>query len=95
MDPLSNLTTLRADSLELWDDQTASYLSVLELATGFPPSTMNTLELLAQSIGNDPELFESVFTNLETKADQSYVDSELEALDADVAEKSSLTYVNA
>ena len=92
---MSNLTTLRADSLELWDDQAASYVSVLELVTGFPPTTMNTLELLAQALGNDPEFFESVSTNLETKANQGYVDAELDALDADLAQKSSLTYVDA
>ena len=55
---MSNLTALRADSVELWDDRTASYTSILEMVTGFPPTTMNTLELLAQALGNDPEFFE-------------------------------------
>ena len=58
MDPMSNLTALRADSIELWDDRTASYTSILDMVTGFPPTTMNTLELLAQALGNDPEFFE-------------------------------------
>ncbi len=94
MDPLSNLTALRADSLELWDDQAASYISVLELVTGFPPATMNTLELLAQAIGNDPDFFESVSNDLETKADSSYVNAQLGLVNAAIGTKSDSSFVN-
>ena len=55
MDVLSNLTNIRADSMELWDEGTASYLGVQELVLGLPPASMNTLELVAAALGNDPD----------------------------------------
>ena len=69
MDVLSNLTNIRADSVELWDEGSGSYLGVQELVLGLPPASMNTLELVAAALGNDPDYFESVGLGLAAKAD--------------------------
>ncbi len=77
MDALSNLTNIRADSMELWDEGTASYIGVQELVLGLPPASMNTLELVAAALGNDPGYFETVGAGLAAKADLAFTTSEL------------------
>ena len=60
MDALSNTSTLRADAVEVWDSNTNTYKEIQELIVGLPPSTLNSIELLAGAIGNDPNYFETV-----------------------------------
>ena len=55
MDPLSNLTSIRADVIELWDATTKKYLGIQELVLGIPPASMDTLEKVAAALGNDPD----------------------------------------
>ena len=88
MDALSNLTNLRADTVELWDNNAGSYIGIQELVLGIPPASMNTLELVAAALGNDAGYFETVAAGLDSKADLSFTTSELEGkasvLDVDI-----------
>ena len=77
MDALSNSSTLRADAVEVWDSNTNTYKEIQELIVGLPPSTLNSIELLAGAIGNDPNYFETVASGLTAKSDLAYVNSEL------------------
>ena len=78
MDPLSNLTSIRADSIEIWDKTAASYKGIQELVLGIPPASMNTLELVASAIGNDEDYFNTVAAGLQAKADLTYTNSALD-----------------
>ena len=53
MDALSNLNSIRADVIEVWDPVTLQYKTIQETIVGLPPSTLNNLELIAAAIGND------------------------------------------
>jgi hypothetical protein len=56
MDALSNSSTIRADTVEVWDSNTNTYKEIQELIVGLPPATLNSIELLAGALGNDPQL---------------------------------------
>jgi hypothetical protein len=77
MDPLSNLTSIRGDVIELWNAPAKKYLGIQELVLGIPPASMNTLEKVAAAIGNDPDYFETIAAGLDSKADLSFVNEEL------------------
>ena len=77
MDPLSNSSTLRADAVEVWDSNTNTYKEIQELIVGIPPSSMNTLELVAAAIGDDPNYFQTISEGLASKADLELTTSEL------------------
>ncbi len=89
MDALSNLNSIRADVIEVWDAGSLSYKTIQETIVGLPPSTLNSIELLASAIGNDPGFFEAVATGLAAKADTSSVESELATRDTVIASKAS------
>ena len=111
MDALSNLNSIRADVIEVWDPVALQYKTIQETIVGLPPSTLNNLELLAGAIGNDPGYFETVAECLESKADLAFTTSELEGkasivdvdilgdeidrLDADIALKVNTTELTA
>ncbi len=67
MDPLSNSTNVRADTVELWDEGSASYKGIREFISGIPPETLNTLERLAEAIGNDSTFYETIAGDLALK----------------------------
>ncbi len=94
MDALSNLHSIRADVIEVWDPGSLSYKTIQETIVGLPPATLNSIELLASAIGNDPGFFEAVSTGLAAKADVSSVDSELATRDTEIASKASLVELN-
>ena len=89
MDALSNLNSIRADVIEVWDAGSLSYKTIQETIVGLPPATLNSIELLASAIGNDPGFFEAVSTGLAAKADTSSVESELASRDTAIATKAS------
>ncbi len=89
MDALSNLNSIRADVIEVWDAGSLSYKTIQETIVGLPPATLNSIELLASAIGNDPGFFEAVSTGLAAKADTSSVESELASRDTAIAAKAS------
>ena len=77
MDPLSNLTSIRGDVIELWDAATKKYVGIQELVLGIPPSSLDTLEKVASAIGNDPDYFDTIAAGLDSKADLEFTNSEL------------------
>ncbi len=77
MDALSNSSTLRADTIELWDAAASRYVGIQELLIGIPPSDMNTMEKVAGALGNDPGYFETIAAGLDAKASLAYTNSEL------------------
>ena len=77
MDPLSNLTSIRADVIELWDAPAKKYLGIQEMVLGIPPASMDTLEKVAAATGNDPAYFETIAAGLDSKANLSLVTSGL------------------
>ncbi len=107
MDALSNLHSIRADVIEVWDPVALQYKTIQETIVGLPPATLNNLELIAGAIGNDPGYFTTVAEGLESKADLAFTTSELQGkattedvdilgaeidrLDADIATKASTT----
>ncbi len=58
MNALSNLSSIRADVIEVWDTRTLTYRpiqdSIQQSIVGLAPSTLNSIELVAAAIGNDP-----------------------------------------
>ncbi len=107
MDALSNLHSIRADVIEVWDPVALQYKTIQETIVGLPPATLNNLELIAGAIGNDPGYFTTVAEGLESKADLAFTTSELQGkattedvdilgaeidrLDVDIATKASTT----
>ena len=89
MDALSNLNSIRADVIEVWEAGSLSYKTIQETIVGLPPATLNSIELLASAIGNDPGFFEAVSIGLAAKADTSSVESELASRDSAIASKAS------
>ncbi len=85
MDALSNTTSIRADVMEVWDPSTQSYKTIQETIVGLPPVTLSSIELLASAIGNDPGHFSTVADGLNSKAETSYVDSQLATRDTAIA----------
>ena len=94
MDALSNLHSIRADVIEVWGPVALQYKTIQETIVGLPPSTLNNLELIAAAIGNDPGYFETVAEGLDAKAESSFVESEIDRLDTDIATKASTADVN-
>ena len=52
--PLSNASSIRADSVEIWNPLKRKYEAVGEFIVGLAPDDLNSIELLAQAIDNDP-----------------------------------------
>ena len=77
MDPLSNLTSIRGDVIELWDAAGQTYVGIQELVLGVPPASMSTLEKVAYKIGNDPDQIQTIAAGLDSKADLSFATNEL------------------
>ncbi len=94
MDALSNLNSIRADVIEVWDPVALSYKTIQETIVGLPPSTLNSIELVAAAIGNDPDYFTSVAEGLSAKAESSFVASELASRAVIIASKASTADVN-
>ena len=57
MDPLTNLTSIRGDTIELWDAAAERYVGIQELLVGIAPSDMNTISKVAGALDNDPDFF--------------------------------------
>ena len=55
--PVSNSNAIRADSVEIWNPLKRKYQSIQESVVGLAPEDLNSIELLAQAIGNDPTYF--------------------------------------
>jgi hypothetical protein len=73
---LSNSTDIIANSISLIkgnviEDITETFLSKTEAVSniiGLPPSTMNTLEKISESLANNPQFFNTIETSISTKA---------------------------
>ncbi len=78
-DPTSNLNTVQADKFFVWDPVSKAHVNLQSSIVGLAPSTLNTLQALASSVGNDP----SFSTNLAatTSALQASINKEAEASD--------------
>ena len=46
MDASTNLTSIQADVIEIWDPTTSSYRGIQELTLGLPPLLLTTLSSL-------------------------------------------------
>ena len=57
MDPSTNLTTIRCDSLEIWDPVTRAHADVMATVIGIAPADLNNIGLLADALGGDPDYF--------------------------------------
>ena len=90
MDALSNLHSIRADVIEVWDPASLQYKTIQETIVGLPPSTLNSIELLASAIGNDPGFFAAVAAGLAATADTSFVGSQLASRDSPIATEASI-----
>ena len=80
--PLSNSSAIRADSVEVWNPLKRKYMSIQESVVGLAPEDLNSIELLAQAIDNDPNYFQTVAAGLTSKADRAEVDSDLALLNS-------------
>jgi hypothetical protein len=78
--PLSNSSAIRGDSVEVWNPLKRKYEAVGESIVGLAPEDLNSIELLAQAIDNDPNYFQTVAAGLSAKADQQAVDADLSLL---------------
>jgi hypothetical protein len=78
--PLSNSSSLRADRIEVWNGQKRKYEEVGASIIGLAPDDLNSIELLAQAIDNNPNYFQTVAAGLTAKADKSDVDADLALL---------------
>jgi hypothetical protein len=78
--PISNSSAIRADRIEVWNGQKRKYEEVGTSIVGLAPDDLNSIELLAQAIDNNPMYFESVAAGLSAKADKSDVDADLALL---------------
>jgi hypothetical protein len=65
------------------------YDAVNESIVGIAPADLNSIELLAQAIDNDPNYFQTVAAGLSAKADQEDVDAGLSRLSGLVDAKAS------
>ena len=78
--PLSNSSAIRADSVEVWNPLKRKYEAVGGSIVGLAPVDLNSIELLAQAIDNDPNYFQTVAAGLTAKADRVEVDADLALL---------------
>ena len=69
--PLTNSDSIRADSVEVWNPLKRKYQTIQESVVGLAPSDLNSIELLAQAIDNDPNYFQTVAAGLSAKASSS------------------------
>ena len=93
--PLSNSSAIRADSVEVWNPLKRKYEAVGESIVGLAPDDLNSIELLAQAIDNDPNYFQTVAAGLTAKADRDDVDADLALLTDLVNTKASSSSVAA
>jgi hypothetical protein len=87
--PLSNSSTIRADSVEVWNPLKRKYEALGESIVGLAPEDLNSIELLAQAIDNGPNYFQTVAAGLSAKADRDDVDADLTLLGGLVDTKAS------
>jgi hypothetical protein len=78
--PISNSSDLRVDSIQVWNPLKRKYEAVGESIVGLALDDLNSVELLAQAIDNNPNYFQSVAAGLNAKADKSDVDADLALL---------------
>jgi hypothetical protein len=78
--PLSNSSAIRADKVEVWNPLKRKYEAVGESIVGLAPDDLNSIELLARAIANDPNYFQTVAAGLTAKANKSEVNSDLSLL---------------
>ena len=52
-DPTSNSLTIEADAVRVFDPIVQRYVDLRETVTGLAPESLNTLQKIAESIGND------------------------------------------
>ena len=91
--PLTNSDSIRADSVEVWNPLKRKYQTIQESVVGLAPEDLNSIELLAQAIGNDPNYFDTVAAGLSAKADAAEVAADFLALSATVDTKASSSAV--
>ena len=65
----TNLTTIEADSVKTWDPVVKRYVDLRDSVVGLAPETLDTLEKIAASIGDDPDYAAYVDGELATKRD--------------------------
>ena len=68
MDATTNLNTIEADSVRTWDPVVKRYVDLRHSVTGLAPETLDTLEKIARSIGEDLDFASFVDGQLATKA---------------------------
>jgi hypothetical protein len=66
--------------VEVWNPLKRKYEAIGESIVGLAPDDLNSIELLAQAIDNDPNYFQTVAAGLTAKADQAAVDADLSLL---------------
>ncbi len=95
MDALSNLSSIRADVIEVWDSRTLTYRpiqdTIQQSIVGLAPAQLNSIELVAAAIGNDAGFFSTIAEGLDVKAEIAYVDAQLALRDTAIASKASTT----
>ena len=87
--PLTNSNSIRADKVEVWNPLKRKYQSIQESVVGLAPDDLNSIELLAQAIGNDPNYFDTVAAGLSAKADAAEVAADFLSLSTAVDTKAS------
>ena len=76
---LSNSKDIVANSVSvIKENSIVDLLTAIESIQGIPPTTLNTLEKHALSIDNNSSFYTTVIGDLETKADLTYVDAQLD-----------------
>jgi hypothetical protein len=96
--PISNSSAIRADKVEVGNPLKRKYETLGESIVGLAPEDLNSIELLAQAIDNDPNYFQTVAAGLTAKANKSDVDADPSLLNALVntkARSSALTSATA
>jgi hypothetical protein len=79
----------------VWNPLKRKYQSIQETVVGLAPADLNSSELLAQAIDNNPNYFQTVAAGLSAKADQAAVDTDLALLTDLVNTKASSSTVAA
>ena len=75
---LSNSKDLVANSVSIIQgNQVIDLLDTINSVQGLAPSTLNSLEKLALALDNNPSFNESVMMGIDSKADTTYVNSQL------------------
>jgi hypothetical protein len=87
--PLSNSSTIRADTIEVWNPLKRKYEAVGVSIVGLAPDDLNSIELLAQAIDNDPNYLQTVTAGLTATAGRAEVDADFSLLTGLVNTKAS------